>query len=184
MNIAKKFKSIVNFVIMKLYSCEAYAKKIGVNIGENCYISTKDFPSEPYLITIGNNVRIAKNVKFFTHGGIWTLRIKYPDLDYFGKILIGDNTFIGEGCYILPGVIVGKNCIVGAGSIVTKSIPDGCVVAGNPAKIVGKYEDFVNKILTKNLKTKNLNWKEKRNFLLTVEDSLFIKKPFMKNQSN
>jgi acetyltransferase-like isoleucine patch superfamily enzyme len=54
-------------------------------------------------------------------------------------VIIGEHCFLGMGSVILPGVILGKRCIVGANAVVTKSIPDYCVVAGNPAKIIKKY---------------------------------------------
>lgn len=49
---------------------------------------------------------------------------------------IGRNCFIGGRAMILPGVEIGDGCIIGAGSVVTKSVPPGCIVAGNPAKIL------------------------------------------------
>ena len=58
---------------------------------------------------------------------------------------IGDNCFIGGGSFILPGVSIGNNVIVGMGSVITKDVPDNCIVVGNPARIirenikVGKY---------------------------------------------
>lgn len=61
---------------------------------------------------------------------------------------IGKNCFIGGRSLILPGVEIGDGCVVGAGSVVTKSVPPGCVVAGNPAKVlrdgisVGHYGRF------------------------------------------
>ena len=53
----------------KFWSAEKYARYVGVNIGKDCNISTIYFSSEPYLITVENNVRIANDVKKFTHGG-------------------------------------------------------------------------------------------------------------------
>lgn len=75
----------------RLLTDEEYARRLGVKIGEHCYISTRRFPSEPYLITIGNYVRIVPNTMFFTHGGLWSVQRKHNDLsmDYFGKISIG-----------------------------------------------------------------------------------------------
>lgn len=55
------------------FNPEQYARKLGVIIGENCYIETRNFGSEPYLITIGNWVQITTDVTFLTHGGIWAL---------------------------------------------------------------------------------------------------------------
>lgn len=53
------------------------------------------------------------------------------------KVVIGDKTWIGMNCLILPGVVLGPNTVVGGGSVVTKSFPLGhCVIAGNPAKLI------------------------------------------------
>lgn len=54
-------------------------------------------------------------------------------------VYIGAETWIGFGAQIMPGVHIGKHCVIAAGSIVTKDIPDYCVVAGNPARIIKKY---------------------------------------------
>lgn len=63
--------------------------------------------------------------------------------DFVGKIIIGDNCFIGANSTILPGVSLGENVIVGAGNIVTKTFEtNGIVVAGNPAKIVGTVDSI------------------------------------------
>jgi len=157
---------------------EDYARYRGVKIGKGCYISTKLFSSESYLIEIGNYVRIASNTAFFTHGGLWSIRKYYtnPDLDYFGKIKIGDYTYIGEACMIMPGVSIGSNCIIGAGTIVTKSIPDGCMAAGNPCKFIGYTNDFYNKINKQNVKTATMTHKEKKRYLINLPDAAFISK--------
>jgi acetyltransferase-like isoleucine patch superfamily enzyme len=157
-----------------------YAKLVGVKIGNNCRIVSKNFGSEPYLIEIGNHVHITKGVNFITHdGAVWVFRDIYPELDMFGKIIIEDNTYIGNNATILPGVCIGRNCIVGANSVVTKSIPDNCVVAGNPAKYITSTESFLKKALQYNARTKNLDYSEKKKFLLSKEFNLFVKKKFL-----
>ena len=65
----------------------------------------------------------------------------------FGKIEIGDNTFIGTRSTILPNVAIGKNCIVGACSLVTKNIPDGQVWGGVPAHFICETSAFAEKCL-------------------------------------
>ncbi|WP_253187069.1 DapH/DapD/GlmU-related protein [Paenibacillus sp. GP183] len=62
-----------------------------------------------------------------------------------GSITIEDNVFIGARALIMPGVTIGKNSIVAAGSIVTKSIPEGSIAAGNPAKIISTIENYITK---------------------------------------
>lgn len=169
-------KKIINYYKRNFWKPEKYARSIGVKIGKNCLISTKCFPSEPYLISIGSYCRIAKNVSFFTHGGLWSQRKKYNGLDYFGKICIGDYTYVGEGALIMPGVTIGNDVIVGAGSVVTKSIPDGKIAAGNPARIVGDTKDFVEKIKKYNVNSKEMTFEQKKNYLLSLSDDFFLNK--------
>lgn len=64
---------------------------------------------------------------------------------YLNKIEIMDNVMIGAHSVILPGVTIGPNSIVAAGSVVVKDIPRGVIVGGNPAKVIGTMDDFVNK---------------------------------------
>lgn len=161
---------------------ENYMRSKGAKIGKGCYISPCHFgTSEGYLVEIGNYCRIAKEVEFFTHGLLHSIKIKYnaPDLDYFGKIKIGDYVQIGVGVIILAGVTIGNNVIIGAGSVVSKSIPDGCMVAGNPIKFIGKTEDWYNKIKAIDLKSGQMGAEEKKKFLLSLPDSKFVHKPFI-----
>lgn len=176
-------KKIIYFYWRLRYTPEQFARKIGVKIGKGCSISTRNWSSEPYLIEIGDFVRIAGETSFFTHGGIVTLRKLYndPKLDHFGKIKIGNYTYIGERCMIMPGVTIGEQCIVGGGSVVTKSVPDGCMVAGNPAKYIGKTEDFYHKLKAKyDTFTGEMSSKDKEAFLLSLADDKFETKPFVK----
>lgn len=113
-----------------------WLRKDGVRIGENCLIYTTLFSTEPYLVRIGNHVAISSGTSFITHDASPFLFDDHPDMDVFGEIEIGDNTFIGVGCLILPGTSIGRNCIIGAGSVVRGAIPDDSVVFGNPAEVM------------------------------------------------
>ena len=108
--------SVISQIKWKLASTEkklATLKKRGLTIGEGCEIlNGYDFGSEPYLVTIGENVRITAGVKITTHdGGCWVLRHMHPELsdcDRFGRVTIGDNCHIGMNALILPGVTIGE----------------------------------------------------------------------------
>ena len=149
----KRLLNIYNKMLKLFLTPNLYAKSIGVNLGKNVYLSTKNFSSEPYLINIGDNCRIAKDVCFFTHGGLYTLRNYneklYNQLEVFGDIHIGNNVYLGQGCYIMPGVIIGSNSIIGAGSIVTRDIPENMLAVGNPAKVISSIDDFGLRMLQK-----------------------------------
>lgn len=157
-----------------------YAKHIGVKIGNNNFIRTKDFGTEPYLIEIGNNVQITAGVKIHTHGGGHAIRKKHPDFDIFGKVIIEDWVYIGSQAQIMPGVTIGEGSIVAAGAIVTKSVPKSVVVAGNPARIICSIDDYTNRNLKYNVGTKGLSQKKKRAILENLPSEKFIKKECLK----
>lgn len=144
-------------------------KSRGLTIGTGCEILNGfDFGSEPYLVTIGDNVRLASGVKITTHnGGVWVLRHLYPelsDIDRFGRVAIGDNCHIGMDAMIMPGVTIGKNCIVGARSVVTHDVPDNTVVAGVPARSIGTIDAYREKHEGEFVNTKHMGFEDKRRF--------------------
>lgn len=146
-----------------------YLKSKGVKIGKDCLIFSIEFSSEPYLIEIGNHVVVSPGTAFITHdGSVWLFRDKHPELTVFGKITIGDNTFVGINSLILAGSSIGSNCIIGAGSVVRGNFPDNSVVMGNPAKVVMKT-NLVEMFLTKNknrVDTKHMSPQERKKVLL------------------
>ena len=155
---------------------ETYARFLGAKIGKNCRILTKNWPSESYLITIGDDVGITAGVYLHTHGGARVARKKYPEFDVFGKVEIKNGAYIGSGSHIMPGVIVGEGALVAAGSVVTKSVPDHTVVGGNPARIICSVDDYINRNIPYNTNTKSLSCKDKRDFLLSMPEEKFLKK--------
>lgn len=155
---------------------EQYAKHIGVCIGKDCRIETRDFSSEPYLIIIGNNVALTKDVKIHTHGGGRVARQKFPQFDVFGKVVINDWAYIGTGAQIMPGVTIGEGSLVAAGSIVTKSVPDHMVVGGNPARVICSVNEYIMRNMQYNVRTKGMTAAEKKKKLLSLPDEMFIVK--------
>ena len=118
--------------------------KMGLKVGsdfrrnEHCIIDQ----SHCWLITIGNNVTLAPNVHILAHdASMW------HDTGYtrIAPVSIGNNVFIGAGSIVLPGITIGNNVVIGAGSVVTKSVPDDCVVAGNPARCICSYDEYISK---------------------------------------
>jgi hypothetical protein len=111
----------------------------GVRIGSGCEIHTESFSTEPYLVTIGDRVAISGGTKFITHdGAAWLLRPQRLNLQFLGEIEIGDETFVGEDCIILPGARIGRGCIVAAGSVVRGRIPENSLIVGNPGRVIGR----------------------------------------------
>lgn len=130
-------------------------KNIFHSMGANCLIMNRKVPLYAKLISIGDNVRIASGVHFITHdithlmiNRMNTPQNKIDDKKYsekVGCIEIGDNVFIGSGTYIMYNVRIGSNVIVGTGSLVNKDVPDNCVVAGVPARIIETFDEYIEK---------------------------------------
>jgi acetyltransferase-like isoleucine patch superfamily enzyme len=124
-----------------------YFRSQGVEIGEGVEIFGANlftFGSEPYLVSIGNQVTISHNVDFITHdGGMRVARLKYPDAYLYGRIQVGDHCFLGAHCVLLPGAKIGAGSVIGSGSIVTGEIPAGVVAIGVPAKPIKSVEEYI-----------------------------------------
>lgn len=148
-----------------------YWRNLGAKIGDNCEIfSSASLGGEPYLVSIGNNVRITTNVVFITHdGGVWVLRNQkkeLADIDRFGEIHIGNNVHIGNNAVIMPGVTIGDNCIIGVGTIVTKNIPSDSIVAGIPGRVIETIDEYYKKHINDFVHTSKLNYNDKKEYLL------------------
>ncbi|AHV95787.1 acyltransferase [Paenibacillus sabinae] len=116
----------------------------GMKVGRNCHglgAATIDY-AHCWLIEIGDNVTFAPQVYLLAHDASTKRHLDYTKI---AKIVIEDGAFIGARALIMPGVTVGKNAIVAAGSIVTKSVPEGMVVAGNQARVLSTTEAYIQK---------------------------------------
>lgn len=159
------------------YSPEKYARYIGVNLGTDNFISsTRHWSTEPYLIRIGSHCQITSGVVFYTHGGAQVARREDPTFDTFGKIIIEDWVYIGSHSLIMPGVTIGTGALIAAGSVVTKSVPEGEVWGGVPARKICSVKSFIEKNKRYNTRTKGLSSKEKQSILLSLPEDMFIKK--------
>lgn len=117
----------------------------GAVIGENVHIYDGGGTSIDYgfcyLLEIGNNVTLSNTTLLF-HDASINKELHFVKL---GKIIIGSNVFVGAGSIILPNIHIGDNVIIGAGSVVSKNIPDGVVAVGNPIRIIGTYDAYMEK---------------------------------------
>lgn len=145
-----------------------YAKKIGVIFSSGLHIYGRvEWSTEPWIITLGENVYITDGVKFVTHDGATLLfRDRIPDLELTKPIKVGSNVYFGNNAVILPGVTIGSNVIIGAGAVVTKDIPDNSVAVGVPARVVKTADEYLEKAKAASLHLGHLKGREKDRALM------------------
>lgn len=115
------------------FNCD-YGKHI--EIGENCYFNHHCSIGDGGKVIIGNNVLIGPYVGIYTAQHPLDSKLRLEGWQSVSDIEIGDNVWIGANCTILSGVKIGNNTVIGAGSIVTKDIPENTLAYGVPCKII------------------------------------------------
>jgi len=148
----------VKFCKTSGYEYAEYVKKWGkyYSIGIDCAIWPYTNVTDPEYTRLGNNVMLTACTILGHDGSIAVLNKAFnKKLDRVGKVDIKDNVFIGHGAIVLPDVVIGPNVIVAAGAVVSKDIPEGMIVAGVPAKVIGKVDDLVMQL---EKKTDSLPW--------------------------
>lgn len=123
-----------------------------VTIGEGTYINSGLVLIDDYTITIGKGVLFGTGVTLCTTGHPIDPEMRAEGGMYSFPITICDGAWIGAGAIVLPGVTIGKYAVIGAGSVVTKDIPDYTVAVGNPCRVLRKIDE----------RDKEYYWKDKR----------------------
>ena len=123
--------------ILKGYYKNEMTIREGTWIGQNCFFHSAGG------IEIGKNVGIGPSVKILSSSHIneYMNRAVLHNPIEFKKVIIEDDSDIGVGAIILPGVVIGKGSIIGAGAVVTKNIAPYSIAAGNPAKVIRNTKD-------------------------------------------
>ncbi|MDE6953444.1 MAG: sugar O-acetyltransferase [Erysipelotrichales bacterium] len=126
-----------NFTIMSPFYCDLG----NMIIGENFYSNYNLVVLDGATVTFGDNVFIAPNCCFSTAGHPIDAKQRNQGLEFAYPITVGDNVWFGAHVTVLPGVKIGNNSVIGAGSVVTKDIPDNVIAVGNPCKVLRKINE-------------------------------------------
>lgn len=121
-----------------------YLKNQGVKIGKNSQVIYPSYIDArlPYLVEIGDNVIISRNVTILTHDATTAYA---GDMVKIARVTIRDHSFIGANSTILCNTTIGPDSIIGAGSVVSRDVPPGTIYAGNPARYICDTKDFIAK---------------------------------------
>ncbi len=116
-------------------------------VGERCSIQANVVFTDPAYVRIGDNVHLS-GCTIFGHDGVVNMLAGLGDrlVDKVGPVTIGNDVFIGHQAVLMPGVRVGNFCVVAAGAVVTADVPDGSVVGGVPARVIGRTQDLRERI--------------------------------------
>ncbi len=121
-----------------------FNKLRGVKMGKDVWVGPGVIlGNHPFLLTIGNNVMISAGVKILTHDTSFTV---VGGRDLAAETVIGSNLQIGENAIVLAGVSIGSNCVIGANAVVNRDIPDNCVAAGVPARVICSMAEALEKL--------------------------------------
>lgn len=121
-----------------------------IEVGENFYANYNLIILDVGKVTIGKNVQCAPNVAIYTAGHPVHPDSRKSGYEYGLPITIGDNVWIGGNTVILPEVHIGNNVVIGAGSVVTKDIPDNVIAVGNPCRVLREITEEDRKYYYKN----------------------------------
>ena len=133
-----------------------------IKVGKNFYANYNCSIIDVAPVTIGDNCLLAPNVAIYTAGHPIHPVYRNSMYEYGIEVTIGDNVWIGGNTVILPGVHIGSNTVIGAGSVVTKDIPDWCVAAGNPCRVVKKITEADKKYYYKDREFDEEAWEQIR----------------------
>lgn len=134
------------FISPPFYCDYGFNIEVGKNFSANFNCTILDVVK----VKIGDNCLLGPNVGIYTAGHPIHPFSRNTGFEYGKEIIIGDNVWIGGNSVICPGVRIGSNVVIGAGSVVTKDIPDWCVAAGNPCRVIRKITDDDKRKLFKN----------------------------------
>ena len=131
-----------------------------IKVGKNFFANYNCTIIDVATVTIGDNCQMAPNVAIYTAGHPVYPSVRNSSYEYGKAITIGDNVWIGGNTVICPGVHIGSNVVIGAGSVVTRNIPDWCIAVGNPCRVLRKITDEDKRRLFKDEEIDDEAWQD------------------------
>ncbi|MCI8319708.1 MAG: sugar O-acetyltransferase [Dorea sp.] len=136
-----------------------------IEVGKNFFANYNCTILDVAKVVIGDNCQLAPNVAIYTAGHPLHPKTRNTLYEYGVEVTIGDNVWVGGNTVICPGVHIGSNTVIGAGSVVTKDIPDWVVAAGNPCRVIRKITDKDMKYYFRNQEFDDEAWEDVQRML-------------------
>lgn len=140
-----------------------------IEVGKNFFANYNCTIIDVAKVKIGDYCQMAPNVAIYTAGHPVHPDSRNSAYEYGIGVTIGDNVWIGGNTVILPGVHIGSNTVIGAGSVVTKDIPDWVIACGNPCKVVRQITEEDRKFYYKDRQFDEEAWENVRKMGLAGE---------------
>lgn len=140
-----------------------------IEVGKNFFANYNCVILDVARVVIGDNCQMAPNVAIYTAGHPVHPDVRNTAYEYGIEVTIGDNVWIGGNTVICPGVHIGSNTVIGAGSVVTKDIPDWVIAAGNPCRVIREITDEDKPYYFRRRRFDEEAWLDVQNILSTTE---------------
>ena len=131
-----------------------------IEVGNNFFANYNCTILDVAKVTIGDNCQLAPNVAIYTAGHPVHPDTRNSGYEYGISVTIGDNVWIGGNSVICPGVRIGSNTVIGAGSVVTKDIPDWVIAAGNPCRVIREITEEDRRLYFKDKEFDDEAWQD------------------------
>lgn len=131
-----------------------------IEVGRNFFANYNCTLLDVAKIKIGDNCQMAPNVAIYTAGHPIYPVTRNSAYEYGKEVTIGDNVWLGGNTVVCPGVHIGNNVVIGAGSVVTKDIPDWSLAAGNPCRVIRQITEADKKKLFRDEEIDEEAWQD------------------------